>query len=218
MTFSVLAIDQDSGALGAAAATGNLCVGGWVLRGDARFGLTASQGQTPSTVWGEDALARLAGGATARDALAAVVTPDPGREARQLAVLDLKGDTAIHNGTENQAFTGHLSGDGWAVAGNWLASSRVIERTAEVLNASAGDFAQRLVNALRAGLAAGSDRRGTQSAALLVLAEDAPPLDLRVDFDPAPMDRLAMLLERTRADAYRNWLDTLPTRREPFRT
>lgn len=218
MTFSILAIDHDSGALGGVAATGNLCVGGWVLRGDARFGLTASQGHTPSTLWGEDALSRLSGGASAQVALEAVVAPDPGRETRQLAVLDRNGAAAIHNGTANQPFIGHLCGDGWVVAGNWLASGKVIERAADALSAPAPDFASRLIAAVRAGIAAGSDRRGIQSAGLLVLAEDAPPLDLRVDFDPAPVDRLAALLERTRAEGYRRWLDTLPTRREPYRT
>lgn len=218
MTFSILAIDHDSGALGGVAATGNLCVGGWVLRGDARFGLTASQGHTPSTLWGEDALSRLSGGASAQVALDAVVAPDPGRETRQLAVLDRNGAAAIHNGTENQPFIGHLCGDGWVVAGNWLASGKVIERAADALSAPAPDFASRLIAAVRAGIAAGSDRRGIQSAGLLVLAEDAPPLDLRVDFDPEPVDRLAALLERTRAEGYRRWLDTLPTRREPYRT
>lgn len=218
MTFSLLARDPETGALGGAAATGNLCVGAWVLRGDARFGLTASQGHTPSTLWGEDALAHLANGADAGGALSAVVGPDPGRETRQLAVLDRTGATAVHDGARNLPFTGHLQGAGWVVAGNWLASGEVVARAAEALERSDNDFAGRLVAALRAGMSAGSDRRGTFSAALLVLAEDAPPLDLRVDFDPAPADRLAALLERTRSADYRAWLETLPTRREPFRT
>ncbi|RYH11554.1 DUF1028 domain-containing protein [Tropicimonas sp. IMCC6043] len=218
MTFSLLARDPETGAFGGAAVTGNLCVGAWVLRGDARFGLSASQGHTPSTLWGEDTLAHLAGGASAGEALSAVVGTDPGRETRQLAVLDRHGATAVHDGADNLPFTGHLAAPGWVVAGNWLASSAVIERAAETFAAPGRPFADRLVAALRAGMAAGSDRRGTFSAALLVLAEDAPPLDLRVDFDAAPVDRLADLLDRTRATGYAAWLDTLPTRRKPFTT
>ncbi|MFN3526048.1 MAG: DUF1028 domain-containing protein, partial [Paracoccus sp. (in: a-proteobacteria)] len=63
MTFSILAQDLGTGAFGGAAATGSLCVGGWVLRGDSRAGLTASQGAAPSTMWGEDVLVRMMSGA-----------------------------------------------------------------------------------------------------------------------------------------------------------
>ena len=218
MTFSLLARDPQTGALGAAAATGNLCVGAWVLRGDARFGISASQGYTPSTLWGEDALQHLRNGASAQEALSAVVAPDAGREMRQLAVLDRSGRTAAHDGADNRAYTGHLAGDGWIAAGNWLASGDVIGRAAEALARPDVNLADRLIAALRAGIAAGSDQRGTLSAALLILAEDRPPLDLRVDYDLAPVDRLADLLERTRASDYSAWLDTLPTRQDPFRT
>lgn len=218
MTFSLLARDPATGAFGAAAVTGNLCVGGWVLRGDARFGLTASQGRTPSTLWGEDALAHLASGLPAAGALAATVADDPGAAVRQLSVLDRSGDAAVHDGADNLPETGHLVGDGWVVAGNWLQSQAVVIRTGSGFADAAGGLPDRLIAALRAGIAAGSDRRGSLSAALLVLAEDAPPLDLRVDFDDAPVDRLAALLERTRAPAYRDWLATLPTRREAHRT
>jgi uncharacterized Ntn-hydrolase superfamily protein len=215
MTFSLLAVDEQTGALGAAAATGNLCVGAWVLRGDSRFGLTASQGRMPSTLWGEDALGLLAHGAGAEEAVAQTVSDDTGRSARQLAALGRGGPPAAFHGEDNLPFTGHVAGETWIVTGNWLSSPDVIERAAEALSATRGEFAERLIAALRAGIAAGSDRRGTLSAALMILAEDAAPLDLRVDFDAAPVDRLAALLERTRAPDYRDWLARLPTRQEP---
>ena len=65
MTFSILAQDLNTGCMGGAAATGSLCVGGWVLRGDSRAGMSASQGAAPSTLWGEDALNRMQAGDTA---------------------------------------------------------------------------------------------------------------------------------------------------------
>ncbi|WP_284266457.1 DUF1028 domain-containing protein, partial [Roseicyclus amphidinii] len=76
MTISILAIDEKTGRLGGAAATGSLCVGGWVLRGGAESGMSASQGTAPSTLWGEDVLARMAGGLGAAEAVAAVTGPD----------------------------------------------------------------------------------------------------------------------------------------------
>lgn len=75
MTFSILAQDPESGRMGGAAATGSLCVGGWVLRGDIRAGMSACQGAAPSTFWGEDVLAAMRRGATAPVAVAEVIAP-----------------------------------------------------------------------------------------------------------------------------------------------
>ena len=88
MTFSILVRDPETGVLGGAAATGNLCVGGWVLRGDARAGLSASQGRTPSTLWGEDVLDAMRHGQNAAQAVAGIVAADRGRATRQLLALD----------------------------------------------------------------------------------------------------------------------------------
>ncbi len=217
MTFSLLARDSRSGALGGVSATGNLCVGGWVLRGEARSGMTASQGLAPSTLWGEDALAAMASGASPGAAVNQVTGADGGRDSRQLAALGADGQSAVFDGAGNHPFTGHLRGQDWVVAGNWLGGREVIERAAEAFEAASDAFEDRLLAALRAGVAAGSDRRGTLSAALLVLARDRPPLSLRVDYDPAPLDRLGELLARTREPAYSEWLATLPTREDPER-
>ena len=217
MTFSLLARDPSTGDLGGVAATGNLCVGGWVLRGDARGGLTASQGLSPSTMWGEDALAALVSGASAREAVAAVSVDDSGRDTRQLSAISRDGRTAAFDGLGNHAFTGHLTGDGWIVAGNWLASSDVIEQAAQAFAGTSGSFEERLLAAVSAGVAAGSDRRGTISAALLVVGADRPPLTLRIDHDERPVERLAALYALTRRKDYMTWLGTLPTRKTPER-
>lgn len=217
MTFSLLARDPETGDLGGVAATGNLCVGGWVLRGDARGGLTASQGLSPSTLWGEDALAALVAGETASDAVSSVTSGDPGRDARQIAALSREGRTAGFDGAANKPFTGHLAGDGWIVSGNWLVSAEVIENAAETFAGTTGLLAERLLAAVAAGAASGSDRRGTLSAALLVVGADRPPLSLRVDHDPSPINRLRALYDLTCAEDYHAWLATLPTRSAPGR-
>lgn len=215
LTFSILARDPATGALGGAAATGNLCVGGWVLRGDSRAGLSASQGLAPSTLWGEDVLDAMRGGMSAGDAVAEVVEPDAGRETRQLAALDRQGGVAAFTGARNLPHAGHVAGEGWIVSGNWLASDQVIRAAADAFVSARGGFEDRLLAGLAQGLRAGSDRRGTMSAALLVVGADRPPLSLRVDLDDAPLDRLRALLERTRAPDYADWVATLPTRNEP---
>ena len=218
MTFTLLARDAETGALGGVAATGNLCVGGWVLRGDPRAGLSASQGRSPSTLWGEDALTLMFEGVHPSEAVARLVDGDSGRAKRQLALLSADGNKAGFDGAENHPFTGHLEGEGWIVSGNWLAGRGVIESTAHAYAEAKGSFAERLLAALRAGIEAGSDSRGTFSAALLVTALDSPPLSLRVDWDEEPVERLAALYERTREPSYQAWLDTLPTRSEPQAT
>lgn len=215
MTFSLLARDPETGALGGVAATGNLCVGGWVLRGDPAAGLTASQGKTPSTLWGEDALRLLERGNAPDKVVSELIAGDEGRNSRQLSVLSANGASGVYDGSENQPFTGHIAGDGWIIAGNWLTSSAVLDACAEAFESASGDFPQRLLDALAAGVDAGSDSRGTQSAALLVVAADRPPLSLRVDWDEAPVARLRDLYRRTRAPDYADWLDTLPTRERP---
>ena len=84
MTFSLLTLDRSTGQLGGVSATGNLCVGGWVLRGDAECGLSASQGAEPSVMWGEDVLAGMKRGVSATQAVSEVTAPDPRRDWRQL--------------------------------------------------------------------------------------------------------------------------------------
>ena len=99
MTFSILTYDEKTGVYAGAAATGSLCVGGWVLRGDVESGLCASQGTAPSTFWRDDALRRLYAGERATDVVAALTDADTGRAHRQLTVLDKTGGTAGFTGT-----------------------------------------------------------------------------------------------------------------------
>ncbi|MGY6697375.1 MAG: DUF1028 domain-containing protein [Roseinatronobacter sp.] len=217
MTFSILAQDLSSGAFGGAAATGALCVGGWVLRGDSRAGLSASQGAAPSTMWGEDALEMMRSGTHAEETLARLVGADRGQAWRQLALLDKTGMTACHTGLRNTDWKGALTQDGLVVSGNMLAGPEVLSALRDEFLAAKGALADRLLAALRAAEAAGGDTRGLQSAALLVVADDAPPLSLRVDWSEQPVTALSELYRRSQSGDYSAWLPTVPTRADPER-
>lgn len=217
MTFSILAQDRDTGTLGGAATTGSLCVGGWVLRGDSRWGLSASQGAAPSPMWGEDVIEAMRMGRDAATAVDAVTRPDSGHAWRQLAALDPAGGTGVFTGDRNTGWYGHDAAAGVIVAGNMLHGPRVVAATLAGFQTAPGTMAERLIAALSAGEAAGGDSRGLQSAALLVLANDAPPLTLRIDWAEAPISALSALHARTREREYAGWLPCVPTRDDPER-
>lgn len=218
MTFSILARDEETGRIGGAAATGSLCVGGWVLRGDSRLGLSASQGSAPSTLWGEDVLAAMGGGRTAAEAVSEITGADPGRAHRQLAALDLAGGTAAFTGASSIPACGSLQGAGVIVAGNLLSDTSVLDAALQGFQTSDAPFPERLLAALDAGHAAGSDSRGLLSAALLVLGDDMAPLSLRVDLAGKPLKRLRKLYRRSQTPPYADWLDVVPTRSTPHRS
>ena len=217
MTFSILARDPDTGCLGGAATTGSLCVGGWVLRGDARAGLSASQGAAPSTFWGEDVLAAMREGTGAAEAVTRITGADEGREARQLAALDLLGGGGVFTGADNTDIKGGRVAPDLVVSGNLLACEAVLDACAEGFLTATGKMSARLIAALLAGEAAGGDSRGLQSASILVVGADIPPLTLRVDWHEQPISALSELLERAQAPAYGDWLTTVPVLSEPQR-
>ena len=218
MTISILAIDEKTGRLGGAAATGSLCVGGWVLRGRADSGLSASQGTAPSTLWGEEVLTLMAGGASAADAVAAVTVVDPGRAHRQLAALGPGGGTGVFTGAESVAHAGALEAPGVVVAGNMLAGPGVIEAAlAGYRAASAMPFAERLIGALGAAAAVGGDARGLKSAALLVVGRDTAPLTLRIDHSTNPLAALADLYMVSQSEPYHGWTRVVPVLDDPYR-
>lgn len=217
MTISILALDPETGDIGGAAATGSLCVGGWVLRADPLAGASASQGAAPSTFWGEDVLALMKAGESARDAVATVTARDAGREARQLSALDLSGAVGAFTGRDNTAHKGARCAHGLVVAGNLLTNTGVLDAAAEGFTAAAGDLPRRLFAALRAAGDSGGDSRGFQSAALLVVGRKRPRLTLRVDYSETPLDDLDALAARAAAGEYAAWLDTVPVLADPER-
>ena len=215
MTFSLLSLDKSSGTFGGVTATGNLCVGGWVLRGHPHVGLTASQGAEPSVLWGEDVLAQMQKGLPAPDAVEHATLTDPRRDWRQLAAIDSDGRASAFSGNQNGTIIDEIVEDGLILTGNILSNKSVLARMRDTFIRSDSPIEDKLIDALKAGAEAGGDSRGLMSAALLVLPPDAPPLTLRVDFDESPIDRLEALVKKTQEPAYHAWMKTLPTHPYP---
>ena len=219
MTFSILARDHDTGAIGGAAATGSLCVGGWVLRGDLNAGMSASQGAAPSTIWGEEVLQQLRDGSSPKDSVKHVTSHDRGCAYRQLAAMDLLGNAAAFTGSENQDIKGSITFADGIASGNMLGSDAVLGTMAEAYAASHYPFERRLLEALTAAQSAGSDFRGLLSAAILVLHPDRPPLTLRIDYHPNdPVTALEQLYQKATSGDYDDWARQVPVLSDRERT
>lgn len=217
MTISLLAFDEKTGNYGGAATTGSLCVGGWVLRGDAESGLSASQGSLPSTIWGNEVLALMRTGEPAEAAVRRTVDADAGRDERQLSALDPKGGTGAFTGANSIPVAGVRFGPHVVVAGNLLASEAVLDACLDGFLTAAGAMDARLLSALDRASQAGGDSRGLLSAALLVVGADRPPLSLRVDHSETPLAALADLHQRATSGDYARWIRHVPTLSDPQR-
>ncbi|WP_161791354.1 DUF1028 domain-containing protein [Streptacidiphilus jiangxiensis] len=196
MTFSVIAHDPASGLTGVAVASCVLAVGARVATARRGVGVVAAQASSP--LWhGNAALDLLARGASPEEAAAAMAAlPEP--EERQLAVVDVRGGVAAWTGPDCQGEAGHRLGEHVSVQGNTLADG-VLHTLWTAWEAARGrPLAERLLAALLAGDRAGGDRRGRQSAALLLVGED-DPVDLRVDDAADPVAELGRLLTVDRA-------------------
>ncbi|RTL72455.1 MAG: DUF1028 domain-containing protein [Hyphomicrobiales bacterium] len=215
MTFSVVAFDEKTGRIGVAVASRFLAVGARNAFAKTGVGVIASQGLL-NPYFGPRGLALLSAGASAADAVRMLIVADEGSAMRQLVVMDRHARFAAHTGALAGDISGHRIGRTWAVAGNLLASEAVLSAMAETME-HGGDipFSQRLISALQAGEKAGGDRRGKQSASLLVHdGEEYSLYDLRVDDHPDPVKELA----RLEAVARERWVHVrrvLPGRDQP---
>ena len=215
MTWSIIAKDSATGQIGIAVATKFFAVGALVPHIAPRIGGIATQALV-NPYYGIDGLKLLREGKSPQDILASLIGADGGAETRQLHIMDASGRIAAHTGRECIDWRGHLDGDGFSIAGNMLAGGRVLEDTARVFvdNASL-PFSRRLLAAMRAGEAAGGDKRGKQSAALLIHdTEDWPALDLRVDDHPDPLAELERLEQASR-ERWAHFRQFLPSRANP---
>jgi uncharacterized Ntn-hydrolase superfamily protein len=214
MTWSIVARDPATGAFGVAVATRFFAVGALCPHAESGVGALATQALV-NPLWGKAGLALLAEGVPAADAVARLIAGDGGRDYRQLHMVDRAGRVAAHTGAACIGWCGHLAGEAFSVAGNMLVGQAVIEATASAYRAAEGAFAQRLLAALDAGDAEGGDKRGRQSAALLIHAgEDYPYLDLRVDDHATPLPELRRLWEVARRSVL-PFSRFLPTRADP---
>lgn len=218
MTFSILAKDPNTGVFGGAAATGSLCVGGWVLRGHASAGLSASQGAAPSTLWGERVLDAMRDGRDAASAVADITRDDSGRSYRQLLALDRSGGSGLFTGNHNTPVLAGRQFDLGVAAGNMLRHGGVVDSMIAAYTTAGGPLAKRLLAALQAGEEAGSDMRGLQSAALLIVGPAMAPVTLRIDYHETPLKALADLYRRSQSDDYAHWASQVPTETDPERT
>jgi uncharacterized Ntn-hydrolase superfamily protein len=194
MTWSIVAQDPETGAFGVAVTTKFFAVGALCPFGAGRIGALATQAFV-NPLYGTDGLQLLAEGRSAEEIVAILTAGDPGREVRQLHVIDRDGRPAAHTGGECVDWCGHLADREVSVAGNMLAGSAVIEATLETFKSRAGlPLPERLMAALDAGQAAGGDKRGRQSAAMKIWrTEPYPVLDLRVDDHAEPLAELRRL-------------------------
>jgi uncharacterized Ntn-hydrolase superfamily protein len=200
-TFSIVAADLETGEVGCAVQSKYFSVGSVVPWAWAGVGAVATQAAGVA-VYGRLALEELQRGATPEAALEAVLADDRGRETRQLGIVTADGRAGAFTGRECMDWAGHRVGPGFAVQGNILAGEGVVDEMARAYAETVGSLIERLVSALEAGQAAGGDKRGQQSAAIVVeraggRVESREGIDricdLRVEDHPEPIAELRRL-------------------------
>jgi uncharacterized Ntn-hydrolase superfamily protein len=215
MTWSIIARDNSTGQFGIAVATRFFAVGARVPHIAARLGGIATQALV-NPYYGIDGVRLLREGQKPREVVATLIAADSGRESRQLHIMDAGGHIASHTGRDCVDWCGHIEGKGFSIAGNMLAGAQVLDDTAKAYTANETlPFAQRLIAAMRSGEAAGGDKRGRQSAALLIHGEEEwSELDLRVDDHADPLGELERL-EQVSRERWVHFRKYLPTRKNP---
>lgn len=194
MTWSIIARDDETGRVGIIVATRFFAVGARVPHIRTGVGAIATQAFV-NQGYGPRGLDMMAAGSSAAATLACLTADDEGRDHRQVHAMDAAGRFAAHTGAACIDWCGHVVDSGVSVAGNMLAGPGVVDATADTFRRRRDlPLARRLMAAMVAGEAAGGDKRGRQSAALLVHdAEEFPIYDLRVDDHADPLAELARL-------------------------
>jgi uncharacterized Ntn-hydrolase superfamily protein len=200
MTFSIVAYDAATQSLGVAVASKFLAVGAVVPFAQAGAGAIATQALA-NLRYGPDGLAMLGAGRSATEVVQMLTDADDGRDERQLGIVDAQGNAATYTGRKCMDWAGGVTGPGYAAQGNILAGAAVVQAMAVAYERASGEFATRLLAALKAGDDAGGDRRGKQAAALLIVRAGSGYgggsdrwLDLRADDHPDPVAELSRLL------------------------
>ncbi|MEI8145538.1 MAG: DUF1028 domain-containing protein [Alphaproteobacteria bacterium] len=215
MTWSIVARDERTGAFGVAVTTCAFSVGSRVPFGGGLIGAGASQAFT-NPLYMIDGLALLQEGRSAEAVVAILTGADPGRDHRQLHVMDREGRTKAHTGASCIPWCGSVAAPSISIAGNMLSGPRVVDDTLAAYLAHPDlDFDERLITALDAGEAAGGDKRGRQSAAIRIwTSEPYATLDIRVDDHPEPLVELRRLW-RVAHQRYVPFQAASPTRANP---
>jgi uncharacterized Ntn-hydrolase superfamily protein len=209
-TFSIVACDPDRAFWGVAVSTKPASVGATVSWAEWRVGAVATQAMS-NYYYGPDGLALLRRGLSAEEVVSRLTRADAKRAHRQLAVLDRRGRVAAWTGPKCLDHALHLTGEGFSCQGNMLASAEVVPAMARAFESARGTLGSRLLKALEAGAAEGGDRRGIESAALVVVHREPwfdrswsdRWVDLRVDRHARPLRELARLVRADEAETRR---------------
>src|SRR5918911_897308 len=200
-TYSIAACDLDAGQWGVATESKFLAVGSVVPWAEPQVGAIATQAYA-NPRYGSEGLKLLRDGLSAQEVVERLTAADEGRDHRQLGVVDAEGRSASFTGNECLEWAGGRVGECYAAQGNILVSAETVDAIAETFEASNGPLAERLLDCLDAAQAAGGDRRGQQSAAILVVEKDGgyagltdSIVDLRVDEHPRPLEELRRIYE-----------------------
>jgi uncharacterized Ntn-hydrolase superfamily protein len=215
VTWSIIARDEATGRVGMVVATRFFAVGAMVPHIKTGVGAVATQAFI-NPLYGPQGLACLAAGLSAEQTVGRLTKGDAGRDHRQLHVMDREGRFAAHTGVHCIDWCGHVLRPTFSIAGNMLAGPAVLAETIRVYEAApAVALARRLIEAMQAGEAAGGDKRGKQSAALLIHdAEDYPIYDLRVDDHADPLAEIARLHQVAQA-RFVHFRRAMPSRHNP---
>ena len=209
-TFSIVARDSQTGEMGVAVQSHWFSVGSLVAWGEAGVGVVATQSfVNPS--FGQRGLELLKKGMTAQEVVDILISKDEGRDVRQLAIVDAKGNSAAYTGAKCISKAGHITGDNYSVQANMMLNNTVWGEMSKAFENTKGPLAERLVAALQAAQNAGGDIRGQQSACLLVVRGNATGnlwedrlIDLRVEDNPQPVTEIKRLLNVYRAYEHMN--------------
>mgnify|MGYP000302067539 FL=1 len=209
-TYSIVARDPKTGEMGVAVQSHWFSVGSIVSWGEAGVGVVATQSfVNPS--FGQRGLEMLKQGMTAQEVVDLLIASDEGRDFRQLAIVDAKGNSAAYTGDKCIPEAGHIVGDNYCVQANLMLSNLVWSEMSKAFESSDGPLAERLIAALEAAQNVGGDIRGQQSAAILVVRGEATGklwedryIDLRVEDHPEPVKEIKRLLKVFRAYEHMN--------------
>jgi len=222
-TFSIVAIDPVNGDLGIAVASRYFSVGSVVPWAMAGAGAVATQANV-NVGYGPQAIDLLRQGLTAQQVLSKLLADDtfPGKDGRQVAVVDAKGNIAAYTGPKAPAWAGDRQGRTWSAQGNILVGPQVPEAMGKAFEATQGELAEKLYAALKAGDDAGGDSRGHQSASMLVVRKQGGRnlnndryVYINVDDHPQPLAELRRLLDLNLAYLYRGAADGLLQKGDP---
>ncbi len=200
-TFSIVGYDPKAEEWGVAVQSKFLGVGAVVPFAKAGVGAVATQ-SLANTAYGPEGLALIEQGDSAEEVLRKLVENDPDRDQRQVGIVDKNGHAATYTGENCYEWAGGMTGPGFAAQGNILVGEETVQAMGDTFQKTAGSLAERLLTALAAGQTAGGDKRGRQSAALLIVKEKGGYggyndrlLDLRVDDHPTPIKELRRIFD-----------------------